>query len=96
MQEQPYEHMLLKWRQHHLVRFLPLIGNPFIVPIGLQQLLKQLSILQKRQNQKHQDVNSYAYKYSVSTLKELHSPYGKFSTRQIQRARYHARTIGPS
>ena len=51
--------------------------------------------LQKRQNQKHQDANSYAYKYSVSTSKELHSPYGKLSTRQIQRARCHARTIGP-
>ena len=26
----------------------------------------------------------HAYKYSVSTLKKLHSPYGKLSTRKIQ------------
>ena len=37
----------------------------------------------------------YAYKYSVSTLKKIHLPYGKLSTRQIHRARTHARTIGP-
>ena len=36
--------MLLKWKQRHLLRFLPLIGNPFLVPVGLQQLLKQLSV----------------------------------------------------
>ena len=36
--------MLLKWRQRHFVRFLPLTGNPFLVPVGLQQLLKQLSV----------------------------------------------------
>ena len=41
--------MLLKWRQRHFVRFLPLIGNPFLVPVGLQQLLKQLSVRSPKQ-----------------------------------------------
>ena len=49
----------------------------------------------KTKSIKTQILSLYAYKYSVSTLKELHSPYGKMSTRQIQRARCHARTIGP-
>ena len=49
----------------------------------------------KIKSMKTQILSLYAYKYSVSTLKELHSPYGKLSTRQIQRARCHARTIGP-
>ena len=31
----------------------------------------------------------------MSTLKTLHAPYGKLSTRQIQRARCHARAMGP-
>ena len=31
----------------------------------------------------------------MSTLKKLHAPYGKLSTRQIQRARCHARAMGP-
>ena len=44
MQEQPQEHMLLKWRQHHFVRFLTLTGNPFPVPLGLLQVLKQTEI----------------------------------------------------
>ena len=39
---------------------------------------------------KTQILSLYAYKYSVSTFKKLHSPYGKLSTRQIQG------TIGPS
>ena len=49
----------------------------------------------KTKSIKTQILSLYAYEYSVSTLKELHSPYGKLSTRQIQRARCHARTIGP-
>ena len=42
-----------------------------------------------------QILSLYAYKYSVSTVKKLHMPYGKLSTRQIHRARCHARTLGP-
>lgn len=44
---------------------------------------------------KTQILSLYAYKYSVSTLKKLHLPYGKLSTRQIYRARCHARSLGP-
>ena len=44
---------------------------------------------------KTQILSLYAYKYSVSTLKKLHLPYGKLSTRQIHRARCHARSLGP-
>ena len=33
---------------------------------------------------KTQILSLYAYKYSVSTFKKLHSPYGKLSTRKIQ------------
>ena len=86
--------MLLKWRQHHFVRFLTLTGNPFPVPVGLQQVLKQTEILatylqccdvswEKKQSSPA-TVLHHAYKYSVSTLKKLHSPYGKLSTRKIQ------------
>ena len=46
-------------------------------------------------NTKTQILSLYAYKYSVSTLKKLHMPYGKLSTRQIHRASCHARTLGP-
>ncbi|KAK3752532.1 hypothetical protein QZH41_016311, partial [Actinostola sp. cb2023] len=46
-------------------------------------------------NTKTQILSLYAFKYSVSILKKLHMPYGKLSTRQIQRARCHARTLGP-
>ena len=46
-------------------------------------------------NTKTQILSLYAYKYSVSTLKKIHLPYGKLSTRQIHRARTHARTVGP-
>ena len=49
----------------------------------------------KTKSIKTQILSLYAYKYSVSTLKELHSPYGKLSTQQIQRTRCYARTIGP-
>ena len=49
----------------------------------------------KTKSTKTQILSLYAYKYSVSTLKKLHAPYGKLSTRQIQRARCHARAIGP-
>ena len=44
---------------------------------------------------KTQILSLYAYKYSVSTLKKLHLPYGKLSTRQIHRARCHVRSLGP-
>ena len=44
---------------------------------------------------KTQILSLYAYKYSISTLKKLHLPYGKLSTRQIHRARCHARSLGP-
>ena len=37
--------MLLKWRQRHFFKFLTLTGNPFPVPVGLQQVLKQTEIL---------------------------------------------------
>ena len=49
----------------------------------------------ENRNTKTQILSSYAYKYSVSTLKKIHLPYGKLSTRQIHRARTHARTVGP-
>lgn len=49
----------------------------------------------RNRNTKTQILSLYAYKYSVSTLKKLHSPYGKLSTRQIQKARCHARILGP-
>ena len=42
-------------------------------------------------NTKTQILSLYAYKYSVSTLKKIHLPYGKLSTRQIHRTR----TVGP-
>ena len=42
-------------------------------------------------NTKTQILSLYAHKYSVSTLKKLHSPCGKLSTRQIR----HARILGP-
>ena len=45
---------------------------------------------------KTQILSLYAYKYSFGTLKKLHSPYGKLSTRQIHRARCYARRLGPS
>lgn len=45
-------------------------------------------------NTKTQILSLYAHKYSVSTLKKLHSPYGKLSTRQIRQARCHARILG--
>ena len=44
---------------------------------------------------KTQILSLYAYKYSVSTLKKLHLPYGKLSTRQIYKALCHARSLGP-
>ena len=46
-------------------------------------------------NTKTQILSLYAHKYSVSTLKKLHSQYGKLSTRQIRHARCHARIQGP-
>ena len=49
----------------------------------------------KNRNTKTQILSLYAYKYSVSTLKKLHAPYGKLSSRQIRRARCHARNLGP-
>ena len=47
-------------------------------------------------NTKTQILSLYAYKYSVSTLKKIHLPYEKLSTRQIYKARCHAKTLGPS
>ena len=44
---------------------------------------------------KTQILSLYAYKYSVRTLKKLHSTYGKLSTCQIHQARCHARSLGP-
>ena len=102
--------MLLKWRQHHFVRFLALTGNHFPVPLGLLQVLEQTEILTTynaamdevarkflagdshyhhslspgKNQSSPATVLRHAYKYSVSTLKKLHSPYGKLSTRQIQ------------
>ena len=49
----------------------------------------------KTKSTKAQILSLYAYKYSVCILKELHSPYGKLSTQQIQRAWCHAKMIGP-
>ena len=46
-------------------------------------------------NTKTQILSLYAHKYSVSTLKKLHSPCGKLSTRQIRQARCHASILGP-
>ena len=48
----------------------------------------------KTRNTKTQILSLYAYKYSVSTLKKRHYPYGKLSTHQINQARCHARTLG--
>ena len=41
--------MLLKRRQLHFVRFIPLTRNPFLVLAGRQQLLKQLSVRSPKQ-----------------------------------------------
>ena len=46
-------------------------------------------------NTKTQILSLYAYKYSISTLKKIHLPYEKLSTRQIHKARCHAKTLGP-
>ena len=46
-------------------------------------------------NTKTQILSLYARKCSFSTLKKLHSQYGKLSTRQIRRERCHARIQGP-
>ena len=43
----------------------------------------------KTKSAKTQILSLYTYKYSVSRLKKLHSPYGKMFTRQIQRVRCH-------
>lgn len=49
----------------------------------------------KNRNTKTQILSLYAYRYSVSTLKNIHVSYGKLSSRQIHKARCHARTLGP-
>lgn len=46
-------------------------------------------------NTRTQILSLYAYKFSVSTLKKIHLLYRKLSSRQILRARRHARTLGP-
>ena len=49
----------------------------------------------KTRNTKTQILSLYAYKYSVRTLKELHYPYEKLWTHQINQTRCQARTLGP-
>ena len=46
-------------------------------------------------NTETQILSPYAYKYSMITLKKIHLPYEKLSTRQIHKARCHAKTLGP-
>ncbi|CAB4028800.1 Retrovirus-related Pol poly, partial [Paramuricea clavata] len=46
-------------------------------------------------NTKTQILSLYAYKYSIGTLKKIHLPYEKLSSRQIHKARCHAKTLGP-
>ena len=67
--------MLLKWRQRHFVRFLPLIGNPFLVPVGLQQLLKQLSV--RSPKQRFSVCNVIAPNDSKTLFHALASPGGE-------------------
>ena len=47
-------------------------------------LLTMLRCLVGKKQSSRATVLHHAYKYSVSTLKKLHSPYGKLSTRKIQ------------
>ena len=49
----------------------------------------------KTRNLKKQILSLYAYRYSLSTLKNIHEPYGKLSSWEIKQARSHAKLHGP-
>ena len=43
---------------------------------------------------KTQILSIYALRFTVTELKEMHSPFEKLSDRQIKKARSHAKTVG--
>ena len=49
----------------------------------------------KTRNLKKQILSLYAYRYPLSTLKNIHEPYGKLSSWEIKQARSHAKLHGP-
>ena len=71
------------------------LEKPDPIPDDLVKTLMNAYKKATNRSTKTQILSLYAYKYSVSTLKKLHLPYGKLSTRQIYRARCHARSLGP-
>ena len=71
------------------------LENPDPIADDLVRTLMNAYKKATNRSTKTQILSLYAYKYSISTLKKLHLPYGKLSTRQIHRARCHARSLGP-
>lgn len=49
----------------------------------------------KTRNLKKQILSLYAYRHPLSTLKNIHEPYGKLSSWEIKQARSHAKLHGP-
>lgn len=70
-------------------------NNDTVVADDVLKALMTAYKIAEAKSTKTQILSLYSCKYSISTLKKLHSPYDKLSTRQIQRARCHAKTIGP-